>query len=213
MPSQVESFSRSTPAPSDSGQSDDTKCSLCKRTFESKWLRDWHIKRMHDESDISCSTCDATFVTVDSYNEHCIIQHPAKIPRIESPKQTLKYERSPSLKIDRLTLSQENDLLRIKIKFLKKKLEKAEKPHRNESKSLETKQDQRFKEQFKEKDDSLKEKDCALAAMQQQLMMLESTNTKLMQELQNERLRAGMFYETLKAACGCDRNGSTNADL
>lgn len=51
------------------------------------------------------------------------------------------------------------------------------------------------------KDDALKEKDMALITMQQKLTMLESTNTKMMQNLQNERLRAAMIHETLMAIC------------
>ena len=47
----------------------------------------------------------------------------------------------------------------------------------------------------------MKEKDIALATMQQQLTMLETTNTRLMQDLQNGRMEVKMLHETLVKVC------------
>lgn len=59
------------------------------------------------------------------------------------------------------------------------------------------------------KDDALKEKDMALITMQQKFTMLKSTNIKLMQDLQNERMRAAMIHDTLMAVC-CAQNVNQN---
>lgn len=114
----------------DSDQTDDTYCSLCKRTFKSKYHRDWHIKRMHNEFGFNCPICDATFVSANLCNEHCVVQHPIII----AEKKVSKHEDS-SPKIDHVTI-QAYDLLRIKIKALKEKSKETEKSYSKELKKM-----------------------------------------------------------------------------
>ncbi|XP_055308919.1 uncharacterized protein LOC129572842 [Sitodiplosis mosellana] len=112
-------------------------------------------------------------------------------------KEHIETERSP-LKIDQFALAREIELLRIKIKTLKDNLKEIEKSHSKELK----KKKKRFAEHLKEKDDSLKEKDAVFATMEQKITMLETTNTRLMQDLQNGRLEVKMLHETLVKVCG-----------
>lgn len=144
MSSQPKAVTSSTPV--DSGEIDDTNCSLCKRTFASKYHRDWHIKRMHNGSDNICLICNATFSTASAYKKHCTNQHPPTATlQYENPKQPT--EGSP-LKIDAFT-AQENVALREKIKALKAKLKEVNKIHSMELKLLEKKTKKQLDEQVK----------------------------------------------------------------
>lgn len=91
-PLQVEAASASPSV--DSDQTDETNCSLCKRTFKSKYHRDWHIKRMHNESGFNCPICDETFVSAILCNEHCVIQHPTISAEKKHPNMNAHRQKS-----------------------------------------------------------------------------------------------------------------------
>ncbi|XP_031625341.1 zinc finger protein swm-like [Contarinia nasturtii] len=156
--------------PPSSGQSDDTKCSLCAKTFASKWHRENHMKRIHTGTGINCHICKATFTSHNSYKKHCIVHHPNV--RNGSGSASINMTKSITERLPKMDLTIVQKL-QAKIETLKEKSLKTEKMQHKKIKSL-LKKKRSLKRKLADFSKLLKEKQSIVSALETNLKTIKN---------------------------------------